>query len=324
MAEVGEIGEDHAGPWTGPDGGRALVLAVIGPTATGKSHLALDLAEALGGEIVNADASQLYTGMDIGTAKMPPQERRGIAHHQLDVLDIHDEASVAAYQRQARADIDAILARGRIPLVVGGSGLYVRAALDVLEIPPTDPTVRARWERRLGERGTEALYGELRARDPVAAAAIEPRNGRRIVRALEVIELTGRPFSATLPKREYLRPTLQLGLRMSREDAGRRVDSRARLMWEAGLVEEGRALEARGLSGTRTASRALGYTQALAQLSGRLTPAEAVADTARCTRRLVRRQESWFGADPRVVWLDALAPDLRSQALRRVQCASGQ
>ncbi|QQS00319.1 MAG: tRNA (adenosine(37)-N6)-dimethylallyltransferase MiaA [Austwickia sp.] len=285
----------------------ARVVAVVGPTATGKSDLALALAERLGGEVVNADASQLYRGMDIGTAKLAPGQRRGIAHHQLDVLDITQDASVAAYQREARADIDAVLARGRSPIVCGGSGLYVRAALDVLQIPPTEPAVRAAWEARLAERGVAELYAELGRRDSVAAAAIDPRNGRRIVRALEVIELTGAPFSATMPRREYVLPTVQLGLRLDRAELDGRIEARAARMWRDGLLDEVRGLAARGLADTRTASRAVGYAQALAQLRGDVTEAEAIADTARATRRLARRQESWFGADPRVRWLDAEA-----------------
>ncbi|MBW3086474.1 tRNA dimethylallyltransferase [Austwickia sp. TVS 96-490-7B] len=290
------------------------VVTVVGATATGKSALAIAIASALDGEIVNADASQLYRGMDIGTAKVPPAERDGIAHHQLDVLDIHDDASVAAYQTHARTDIDAILARGHLPVICGGSGLYVRAAIDVLEIPPTDPTVRAAWQARLDTVGIDNLYAELTRRDPVAAHAIEPRNARRIVRALEVIDLTGRPFSATMPRREYLRPTVQIGLRLPRPDLDARIERRTAQMWHHGLLDEVTDLQARGLAETRTASRAVGYAQALAQLDGRCTEADAITDTTRATRRLVRRQESWFGADPRIHWLDADRDDLLDAA----------
>lgn len=289
---------------------RTPLVAIVGPTATGKSDLALALAAELGGEIVNADASQLYCGMDIGTAKVPLGQRRGIPHHQLDVLDIAEDASVATYQRAARADIEAIIERGRTPIVCGGSGLYVRAALDVLHIPPTDPAVRAAWEARLAERGVEQLYAELGRRDPAAAAAIDPRNGRRIVRALEVIELTGTPFSATMPRREYVRPTIQLALRLPRAELDRRIDARADRMWADGLLAEVRGLAERGLADTRTAARSVGYAQALAQLRGDCTQTQAIADTARATRRLARRQESWFGADPRVHWVAADDPDL--------------
>ncbi|MFQ6172714.1 tRNA (adenosine(37)-N6)-dimethylallyltransferase MiaA [Oryzobacter sp. R7] len=294
-----------------------LVVAVVGPTATGKSDLGVALAHRLGGEVVGADASQLYRGMDVGTAKLTPEEREGVPHHQLDVLDVTEEATVAGYQRHARADLDAVLGRGKVPLVVGGSGLYVRALLDRLDIPPTDPDVRRRLEQRAGAEGTAALLDELRAVDPAAAEAIEPRNTRRIVRALEVVELTGRPFSATMPTRESLRPTLLLGLRTDREGLDRRIERRTRRMFDSGLVEETRALVDLGLREGRTASRAVGYAQALAVIDGTATVEEAVVDTALRTRRLVRRQESWFGADPRVHWLDARDPDLvdRAEAL---------
>ncbi|KAB7744773.1 tRNA (adenosine(37)-N6)-dimethylallyltransferase MiaA [Nostocoides sp. F2B08] len=286
------------------------VVALVGTTATGKSDLALDLTERLArsfapAEVVNADAMQLYRGMDIGTAKLPVDERRGIAHHLLDVLEVTDEASVAAYQRDAREAIAQIRADHRIPLLVGGSGLYVRAALDRLEIPPTDPAVRAGYQEQLASGGIERLYALLRERDPVAAAAIEPRNGRRIVRALEVIELTGRPFSASMPRKEYVTATVQLGVRREREELDARIEVRARRMWETGLVDEVRSLESRGLRDGATAARAIGYDQALAQLDGRMSEEEAIAATAAATRRLVRRQESWFGSDARITWFDA-------------------
>jgi tRNA dimethylallyltransferase len=283
------------------------VVGVVGPTATGKSDLAIALAQRLGGEVVGADASQLYRGMDIGTAKVPLEERHGIPHHQLDVLEVTQEASVAGYQRHARADIDTVLARGALPVVAGGSGLYVRAALDRLEIPPTDPEVRAGLQERLDREGVAVLLVELRAADPRAAEAIEPNNGRRVVRALEVIALTGRPFSATMPTREFVRPTVLVGLRVPREVLDARVDQRARRMFDAGLLDETRALVALGLREGRTASRAVGYAQALAVLDRTATVEDAVADTALRTRRLVRRQESWFGADPRVTWFEPLA-----------------
>ncbi|QGN56942.1 tRNA (adenosine(37)-N6)-dimethylallyltransferase MiaA [Nostocoides sp. HKS02] len=289
---------------TGP-----LVVAVVGATATGKSDLALDLAEHLGGEVVNADASQLYRGMDIGTAKVPPAERRGIPHHQLDVLGVTQEASVAAYQAAARADLAAIQGRGAHPVLVGGSGLYVRAALDVLDIPPTDAVVRARLEREAAEVGTARMLERLTTLDPRAAAVIEPRNTRRIVRALEVIELTGRPFSASMPTRELVQPTVLVGLRVARDELDRRIDARVTRMWAAGLLDEVRGLEANGLREGRTAARALGYAQALAQLDGTTTQAQAMEQTALLTRRFARRQESWFGADPRIHWLDATTTD---------------
>ena len=284
-----------------------LVVGVVGPTATGKSDLAIALAQRLRGEVVGADASQLYRGMDIGTAKVPLEGRHGIPHHQLDVLDVTQEASVAAYQRHARDDIEAVLGRGALPVVAGGSGLYVRAALDRLDIPPTDPEVRAGLQERLDREGVAALLAELRAADPGAAEAIQPNNGRRVVRALEVIALTGRRFSATMPTREFVRPTVLVGLRTDREALDARIDRRARGMFDAGLVDETRGLVALGLREGRTASRAVGYAQALAVIDGTATLEDAVADTALRTRRLVRRQESWFGADPRISWFDPFA-----------------
>jgi tRNA dimethylallyltransferase len=297
------------------------VVAVVGPTATGKSELGLALAERLDGEVVNADAMQLYRGMDVGTAKLPFDQRRGIAHHQLDVLEVREEASVAAYQRHARADIAAIRSRGRMALLVGGSGLYVRAALDRLEIPPTERTVRARLEAELADVGVDVLRARLVRLDPAAAAAIEPRNGRRIVRALEVVELTGRPFSASLPTREHLLPTVVLGLAADRSLLDERINERVRRMWRLGLVDEVETLVAQGLRDGRTASKALGYSQVLAHLDGTMTPEGAQEATAAATRRYARRQESWFRADPRVIWLPSDAPDVGDQALGAVEAA---
>ena len=299
------------------------VIAVVGATATGKSELALDLADRLRAdgrlvEVVNADAMQLYRGMDIGTDKLPVADRRGVPHHLLDVLDVTQEASVAAYQRQAREAIAGIQGRGHLPLLVGGSGLYVRAVLDHLDIPPTDPTVRARFETMLTELGVERLYALLRGRDPVAAAAIEPRNGRRIVRALEVVELTGRPFSASLPRREYAAPAVQIGLRRDRAELDTRVDGRVERMWRDGLLDEVRRLVPRGLRTGPTASRAIGYHQALAELDGTMDRAAAVESTQTATRRYVRRQESWFGRDPRIEWFAGGDPDLADRVLRVV------
>jgi len=312
-----EPSADHLGQAPPPP----LVIAVVGPTATGKSELALDLAETFDGEVVNADASQLYRGMDVGTAKLPVDERRGIAHHQLNVLEVTEEASVAAYQSAARADLDAIAARGRHPVVAGGSGLYVRAALDRLEIPPTDPGVRRRLEQEAVALGTPAMLQRLREQDPEAASAIEPNNTRRIVRALEVIELTGRPFSATMPTREYLRPTVAIGLWVPRAVLDQRIETRVQRMWRQGLLDEVRALERRGLREGRTASRAIGYAQALAQLDGALTQEQAQDQTAALTRRLARRQESWFRPDPRITWLDPREISAVEQAVAVVRRA---
>ncbi len=303
---------------------KPLVVAVVGPTATGKSDLGLDLAQALGGEVVNADASQLYRGMDIGTAKLAAPERRGIPHHQLDVLEVTDEASVAAYQSASRSDLDEIQARGHHPVVVGGSGLYVRAALDVLEIPPTDLGLRTRLEAEAAELGAAAMAARLRELDPVAMARIEPNNVRRVVRALEVVELTGRPFSASMPQREFVQPTVVVGLRVGRPELDARIVARVDRMWEQGLLDEVRALDERGLRRGRTASRALGYAQALAQLDGRLDGAGAREETVALTRRFARRQESWFGPDHRIQWLDAGSADrgdLTERALTTVRAA---
>ena len=294
------------------------VIAVVGSTATGKSDLALDLAERLGGEIVNADAMQLYRGMDIGTAKLPAEARRGIAHHQLDVLDVREEASVAAYQREARLDVAGIRSRRRRPIIVGGSGLYLRAALDRLEIPPTDPAVRARLEKELAAEGVATMYARLAQADPVAARAIQPKNERRVVRALEVIELTGRPFSATLPTREYELPTLTIGLCVLRPALDARIAARVHDMWDAGLLEEVRRLDAAGLREGRTAAKALGYSQALAHLDGLLSVEMAIEDTITSTRRYARRQESWFRPDRRIHWLGYDDPQLAQRVLELV------
>jgi len=292
-----------------------LVIAVVGATASGKSDLALALAERLGGEIVNADAMQLYRGMDIGTAKLPSEARRGIAHHQLDVLDVGEEASVAAYQREARLDVAGIRSRRHLPILVGGSGLYVRAVLDRLEIPPTDPAVRARLRDELAVQGIDAMYSRLVSADPVAAQAIQAKNDRRVVRALEVIELTGRPFSATLPTRDYELPTLAIGLGVPRPVLNARIARRVHQMWDAGLVDEVRRLEAAGLREGRTASKALGYSQVLAHLDGVLSVEQAIEDTIASTRRFARRQESWFRPDPRIHWLGYDDPQLTDRAL---------
>jgi tRNA dimethylallyltransferase len=291
------------------------VIAVVGPTASGKSGLGLALAQRLDGEVVNGDAMQLYRGMDIGTAKLSLEERGGIAHHQLDVLDVRQEASVAAYQREARLDVVGIRKRGHRPIVVGGSGLYVRAALDRLEIPPTDPVVRGRLEEELAQEGAQAMFARLVQVDPVAAQAIQPNNDRRVVRALEVIELTGQPYSASLPTREYELPTVTIGLLVPRPELDERIAIRVHQMWDAGLLDEVRRLDAAGLREGRTAAKALGYGQALAHLDGLLSAEQAVEDTITSTRRFARRQESWFRPDPRIHWLAYDDPRLTDRAL---------
>ncbi|MEU5003189.1 tRNA (adenosine(37)-N6)-dimethylallyltransferase MiaA [Streptomyces albidoflavus] len=285
------------------------VIAVVGPTAAGKSDLGVFLAQHLGGEVVNADSMQLYRGMDIGTAKLTEVERGGVPHRLLDIWPVTETASVAEYQRLARAEIDRLLAEGRTPVLVGGSGLYVRGAVDHLDFPGTDPEVRARLEEELAAHGPGPLHTRLAAADPEAAAAILPSNGRRIVRALEVIEITGRPFTANLPRHDSVYDTVQIGVDVARPELDARIADRVDRMWAAGLVDEVRALEAEGLREGRTASRALGYQQVLAALAGECTDQEARAETVRATKRFARRQDSWFRRDPRVHWLSGAAAD---------------
>jgi tRNA dimethylallyltransferase len=285
------------------------VVAVVGATAAGKSELALDLAERLHGEVVNTDSMQVYRGMDIGTAKLSVADRRGVPHHLVDVLDVHEEASVAEFQRLARAVVADCRSRGVVPVLVGGSALYTRAVLDVLEFPGTDPDLRRRLEHDLVEQGAAALHARLREVDPEAAGHIEPANGRRIVRALEVVELTGAPFVARLPAPSYhYAEAVQVGVDIDRPTLDERIGRRVDRMWADGLVEEVRALEARGLRESRTASRALGYQQVLAFLAGETTEDEARSRTVTGTRRFVRRQDAWFRKDPRVTWVPSGTP----------------
>ncbi|MGK2866622.1 MAG: tRNA (adenosine(37)-N6)-dimethylallyltransferase MiaA [Mycobacterium sp.] len=294
-------------------------VAVIGPTGSGKSALGLALAEHLGGEIVNADAMQFYRGMDIGTAKLPPAQRRGIVHHQLDILDVTENASVARYQESAAADVEAIMARGAVPIIVGGSMLYIQSLLDQWSFPATDPVVRARWEARLAEVGVAALHAELARVDPAAAAAILNTDGRRIVRALEVVELTGKPFAASAPRIGAPRwGTVIIGLDWDTAVLDERLERRTDAMFDDGLVAEVTGLLAHGLRDGVTAARALGYAQVLAALDAG-DDAEFVHarhSTFVGTRRYVRRQRSWFRRDHRVQWLDGSSPDLAAAALR--------
>lgn len=304
------------------------MIAVVGATAVGKSDLGVELALRLGehglpAEIVNADSMQLYRGMDIGTAKLTADERRGVPHHLLDVWDVTQTANVADYQRMARAVIDDLRSSGRVPVLVGGSGLYVRAALDELDFPGTDPQVRARLEAELAEHGPLALHARLARLDPAAAEAILPSNGRRIVRALEVVEITGGPFTATLPEHVSHYPCVQIGLTAPRPELDERIALRVDRMWRAGLVDEVRALEKAGLRDGFTASRALGYAQVLRFLAGECTEQEAREETVRATRRFARRQESWFRRDPRVHWLPYDAPDLLDRAFALAGGPSG-
>lgn len=297
------------------------LVAVVGPTGTGKSDLGIALSHELGGEVINADALQLYRGMDIGTAKLPPEERDGVPHHLLDVLDIHEEASVAAFQRDARRCAEQIRERGRVPVLVGGSGLYVRAALDAIDFPGTDPVIRARREDQLRRDGRAVLLRELARVDPESAARV--KDDRRLVRALEVHDLTGRPFTSFMPQRRYVRPTVQIGLAMDRDELNDRLARRVDLMLERGWLDEVRALAARGLRESPTAGRALGYPQLLAVLDGTMTLAEAREDTVAATRRFTKRQRTWFRADPRVHWIECSAgrsvTDLAARALEVVR-----
>jgi tRNA dimethylallyltransferase len=291
---------------------RPPVIAVVGPTGSGKSDLAVSLALELGGEVINADAMQFYRGMDIGTAKITLAERRGVPHHLLDTLDVTEEASVSDFQQQAREVIRGIHARGKRAIVAGGSGLYVRAVLDVLEFPGTDPAVRRTLEAELEQSGPEALLARLRDVDPVSAGRVS--DARRIVRALEVHQLTGRPFSSFMPQREYFQPAVQIGLAVDREALRERLGLRVHRMVDNGLLEEVRRLDASGMRSGKTAPRALGYAQFLKVLDGAATVAEATEDTIVATRQFARRQLTWFRADPRISWLDWQAPDLVAQA----------
>jgi tRNA dimethylallyltransferase len=320
------------------------VVAVVGPTAAGKSALSLALAAELNGEVVNADSMQLYRGMDIGTAKLAESERAGVPHHVLDIWEVTEPASVATYQSLARAAIDDILARGKVPLLVGGSGLYIRAVLDEFEFPGTDPVLRQALEDELAEHGPAPLYARLVAADPGAAARILPTNGRRIVRALEIGLLTGEPFAAALPEPRPVYDAAQIGVDVDTAVLDARIADRVDAMWAAGFVDEVRTLRERGLEQGRTASRALGYQQILRLLAtndaaaagdsaaagdgadagdsaaaGDGAEADARAETVRATRRFVRRQRSWFRRDARIGWLDAARPDALEQALQAVR-----
>ncbi|HMU35261.1 MAG TPA: tRNA (adenosine(37)-N6)-dimethylallyltransferase MiaA [Marmoricola sp.] len=292
------------------------VVAVVGATAAGKSSLALTLAQRIGGEVVNTDSMQIYRGMDIGTAKLPVEQRLGIPHHLLDLLDPSEPVTVAEFQQWARQVIADCHARGVTPILVGGSALYTRAILDVFEFPGTDAQLRAKWEARLSEVGSLALHEELRQIDPAAADQVLPTNSRRIVRALEVIELTGKPFVATLPTYSYHYPgAVQIGLSIDRATLHARIEARVHAMWAAGFVAEVRGLLDHGLAESRTASRALGYSQILRHLSDEITEEQAMEQTITGTRRFARRQDSWFLKDPRITWVDHADPSAVDQAL---------
>ncbi len=294
-------------------------MAVVGFTASGKSGLSLDLAQALDGEVVNTDSMAVYRGMDIGTAKLPVAERRGIPHHLLDQLDVTEPLTVAQFQGWARAAIETLRGQGRTPVLVGGSVLYTRAVLDRMEFPGTDPAVRARWEDELAAVGPVTLHRRLAEVDPAAAESILPENGRRIVRALEVVEITGRPFSATLPALEYADPrTVQIGLAIDRATLDARIERRVAAMFQAGLVLEVKGLLARGLARGRTASRAIGYQQVAAYLAGELSLEEACERTVIATRQFARRQDAWLRKDDRIRWIPFDTDDLLDRALEFV------
>lgn len=290
------------------------VIVICGATATGKSDIAIEVAQELGAEIINADSMQLYRGMDIGTAKLNVEERKGIPHHLLDVLDVSEDSTVAWYQEQARAAITEIHGRGKDAVIVGGTGLYIKAILDDLNFPDTDPEVRAKLEAELAEFGAAALFTRLEELDPAAALAIDRANTRRVIRALEVIEITGMPFTANLPREDSSRypDALQFGLVMDREHLRERIDQRVDRMWDTGFVDEVDRLISQGIGNGSTAQRALGYAQIIAMRSGTMTEEEAKEDTKRASRQYARRQETWFSRDARIQWVAQHQPRLET------------
>jgi len=290
------------------------VIVICGATATGKSDIAIEVAQAIGAEIINADSMQLYRGMDIGTAKLPEDERGGIPHHLLDVLDVNQDSTVAWYQEQARSMITDIHARGKDAVIVGGTGLYIKAILDDLNFPDTDPEVRAKLEAEAEEFGSASLFTRLEELDPAAALAIDRANTRRIIRALEVIEITGQPFTANLPREDSSRypDALQFGLVMDREHLRDRIDLRVDRMWEAGFVAEVDHLIEMGIRDGATAQRALGYAQLIAMRDGTMSEEEAKEDTKRASRQYARRQETWFSRDARITWVAQHQPRLET------------
>jgi tRNA dimethylallyltransferase len=295
------------------------IVALVGATASGKTGLSLDLAERLGGEVVNTDAMQVYRGMDVGTAKLPVAERRGVPHHLLDQLEVTEPATVALFQGWARAAIADIRGRAATPVLVGGSALYTRAIVDRFEFPGTDDSVRRELEAELERIGSPALHGRLAGVDPQAAGQIEPDNGRRVVRALEVIALTGRPYGAGLPRLEYADPvTVQIGVDIDRPTLDERIHRRVDEMFATGFVEEVEALLAAGLAEGRTAQRAIGYREVIGFLAGDRTLALAIEQTKAATRRFARRQDGWFRKDPRIVWVSHDDPARVERALAAV------
>jgi tRNA dimethylallyltransferase len=303
---------------------RPELLCIVGPTGSGKSDLAINIALGLAksgitAEIVNADSMQFYRGMDIGTAKVPVDERFGIQHHMLDWLDVSEENTAARYQIEARKVISDLIAKGTLPIVVGGSMLYIAALINTFEFPGRDEALRAQLEQDLIDLGPAAMHKRLELLDETAASRIEPQNGRRIVRALEIVMITGEPFSASLPDQfESFLPVLEIGLNSAREHLVERLAQRVRRMWELGLVDEVRALEDKGIRDSKTASQAIGYSQALASIDGRLTEEEAIAETILLTQRYARRQMSWFRRDPRINWFDYQSENLLDDVMSLV------
>ena len=293
------------------------VIAIVGPTAVGKTALSLEIAEKFSAQIINADAMQIYKGMDIGTAKLPLSQRRGIVHHQIDVLDPSEEANVSQYQKQSREIINDLLSRNVRPILVGGSGLYVNSVLEDLEFPGTNLEVRAKYEEILDEKGVEALFQMLKEIDPKAAENILPNNARKIVRALEVNEITGKAFNAKLPEPSPIFSDVRIALDMPRDLLDQRIIDRVNQMFEDGFVDEVKRLE-NNLRLGKTAFRALGYSQVLSLLSGEISEDEAITLTINATKKFARRQLSWFRRDPLIHWLDATSPDLFAQSLRLI------
>ena len=288
------------------------LIIICGPTATGKSDLALAVAEKFDGEVINADSMQLYKGMDIGTAKLTIDERKGIPHHVLDILSVNQDASVAAYQELARSAIEDIQGRNKAAIVVGGTGLYIKSIIDEMNFPETDPELRAKLESEAELLGAAELYSRLRLLDPEAAAAIEPANTRRIIRALEVIEVTGKPYSANLPSDTSLRfpDALHIGLTMERTSLAPRIEARVHRMFDQGLIAEVERLMGEGLLEGTTAQRAIGYAQVISLINGQISKEEAIAETIVATRQYVRRQETWFKRDQRIQWIGEGEPRL--------------
>ena len=290
------------------------VIVICGATATGKSDLGIALAQEIGAEIINADSMQLYRGMDIGTAKLTLQERAGIPHHLLDVLDVAEDSTVAWYQEQARALISQIHARNKSAIIVGGTGLYIKAILDDLNFPDTNPEIRAALEAQAESFGSDALFERLQELDPAAALAIDRANTRRVIRALEVIEITGKPFTANLPRADSSRypKALQFGLVMERTQLRERIDLRVDRMWEAGFVAEVDGLITAGILKGVTAQRALGYAQIIRMRGGQMSESEALEETKRASRQYARRQETWFSRDSRIQWVAQRQPRLET------------